>query len=204
MDFRIEQALDGAPDAVEDVLLDPAFITARAALPKLGDAELLERSRDGHHAVQHVRLRFTAPLASAVTAVIDPDRLTWVDEARYDLRTRVAEHTIIPDHYGDRLQCSYRATITPADEASGGGSTRVLTGTVKVRMPLVGGKVERAIVSGVDDSGVVGAESELRSPRKPRRRNELETTKTDENPIAAAAMTGFSKPAAASGIAATL
>jgi hypothetical protein len=145
MDFRIDQMLDGSPDAVETVLLDPSFVAARAALPKLGDAELLESSRDGARALQRIRLRFTAPLAPAVTAVIDPDRLTWVDEARYDLDAHVAEHRVQPDHYADRLHCSYRATI----EMVSLGSRRTMAGTVKVRMPLVGGRVERAIVSGL-------------------------------------------------------
>ena len=147
MDFRIEQRLVGTPSAVQEILLDPSFVNACGALPKLGEALFLELTRDGDHAHARVRLLFTAPLSSAVTAVIDPGRLTWVDDARYDLTTHVAEHTIEPDHYADRLACSYHAAI----EAAGVGSTRVLTGTVKVRMPLVGGKVERAIVSGLTE-----------------------------------------------------
>ena len=147
MDFRIEQRLVGTPRAIEDILLDPAFVDARSVLPKLGDAELLECTRNGQEAHQRVRLAFTAPLASAVTAVIDPSRLTWVDDARYDLVAHTAEHHIEPDHYADRLSCSYRAVIDDSE----GGAMRVLTGTVKVRMPLVGGKVERAIVSGLSE-----------------------------------------------------
>jgi hypothetical protein len=154
MDFRIEQRLHGSPDEVEDVLLDAMFVSARADLPKLGDAELLHVRREAASATQHIRLRFTAPLSGAVTAVVDPQRLTWVDEAAYDLRTHVAEHRVVPDHYGDRLHCSYRATI----EADGSGSTRMLAGIVKVRMPLVGGKVERAIVSGLAEHAVAEAE----------------------------------------------
>jgi hypothetical protein len=154
MQFTIEQQLAGEPAAVEAALFDPAFITARAGLPKLGDAELLESSRDGDTARQSIRLRFTAPLAPAVTAVIDPNRLTWVDDASYDLVAHVAEHRVVPDHYADRLQCSYRATLEPAP----GGSRRVLAGTVKVRMPLVGGRVERAIVSGLSEHAAAEAD----------------------------------------------
>jgi hypothetical protein len=144
MQFTIEQQLAG----------DPAFITARAALPKLGDAELLESSRDGDTARQRIRLRFTAPLSPAVTAVIDPNRLTWVDDATYDLVAHVAEHRVVPDHYADRLRCSYRATI----ELGPAGTCRVLVGAVKVRMPLVGGRVERAIVSGLSEHAAAEAE----------------------------------------------
>ena len=153
MDFRIEQELGGTPDTVIDVLLDPAFVDARAALPKLGDAELLELSRDDGGARQRVRLRFTAELAPAVTAVVDRDRLTWVDVATYDVANHRADHTIEPDYYADRLACSYSDVVTPAE----GGARRVLEGAVRVRMPLVGGRVERAIVSGLRDYAVAEA-----------------------------------------------
>ena len=147
MNFRIEQRLHGTPDAVQSVLFDPGFVAARSGLPKLGDAELLESTRDSTSGRQRIRLRFTAPLSSAVTAVIDPARLTWVDDAKYDLASHTAEHQILPDSYADRLQCSYRATL----ETAGGGTERSLDGVIKVRMPLVGGKVERAIVSGLEE-----------------------------------------------------
>lgn len=147
MQFTIEQRLTGAPQAVEDVLLDPAFVVARATLPKLSDPELLECTRDGDHAHQRIRFRFTEHLSGAVTAVVDPERLTWVDDATYDLAAHLAEHCIEPDHYPDRLASSYRATLT----TEGDSSRRVLDGMVKVRMPLVGGKVERVIVGGLTE-----------------------------------------------------
>lgn len=149
------QALAGPPEAVTAVLLDPDFVADRAGLPKLGDARLLESTRDGDRAVQRIRLRFTAPLAPAVTKVIDPDRLTWVDEADYDLVAHTAEHVIVPDHYADRLACSYRTTV----QTHAQGARRRLTGEVRVRMPLVGGRVERAVVSGLAEHA--SAEAEL-------------------------------------------
>ena len=153
MDFTFKQHLDGIPSAVLDVLLDPAFVAARRALVNLGDAELLESSRDGGRAHQRMRLRFTGDLAPAVTAVIDRDRLTWVDDAVYDLVAGTAEHEVLPDHYADRLSCSYRESIAADKE----GSRRILTGRVRVRMMLVGGKVEGAIVSGLREHAVAEA-----------------------------------------------
>ncbi len=145
VEFTIEQRLAGGVTAVEAVLLDPSYVAARAELPKLGEPELVELTRDGDRVRQRVRLRFTAELAPAVTAVVDPDRLTWVDDATWDLPEHRAQHVIVPDHYADRLQCTYSEVLT-ADAA---GTRRVMTGTVRVRMMLVGGKVEGAIVSGL-------------------------------------------------------
>jgi hypothetical protein len=153
MNFLIEQDLNGSPDAVQSVLFDPEFVAARSTLPKLGDAELLESSRDGSTGRQRIRLRFTAPLSSAVTAVIDPNRLTWTDDATYDLSAHTASHVIVPDHYADRLECSYGARL----ESRSDTTHRSLEGTIKVRMPLVGGRVERAIVSGLEEHAAAEA-----------------------------------------------
>jgi hypothetical protein len=147
VDFTIDQQLTGTPEAVQELLLDRAFIDARAGLPKLGGSQLLDATRDGERAQQRIRFRFTGELAPAVTAVIDRERLTWVDEATYDLAACRVEHEVKPDHYADRLSCRYSATIAP----EGDGALRRLRGTVKVRMMLVGGKVEGAIVSGLRD-----------------------------------------------------
>jgi hypothetical protein len=145
VDFTIDQELTGPPEAVEQVLLDPAFVAARASLPKLGSPELLENLVDGPNARQRIRYHFTGDLSSAVTAVIDRDKISWVDEASYDLDRHTAEHRIVPDHYADRLRCSYRGTIT----AAGDRAHRRLAGALTVRMMLVGAKVEGAIVQGL-------------------------------------------------------
>ncbi|MGH9013291.1 MAG: DUF2505 family protein [Acidimicrobiia bacterium] len=147
MNFRIEQRVDAPVDAVEAALLDAAFVAATADLPKIGGAQLLEQRRDGDRVHQRVRYRFTGELSAAVTAVVDRDRLTWVDDAEHDLGAHRSEHRIVSDHYRDRLQASYAARLGP----DGGGTRRVVSGSVNVRMPLVGGRVERAIVSGLED-----------------------------------------------------
>lgn len=145
MEFELEQRLRGTPDAVLDVLLDRDFLDARAELPKLGSAELLELSRTDTTARVRVRMRFAGDLSSLVTAVVDPAKLTWVDDATFVLAARGARHDILPDHYADRLSSRYDDVLHGDGEAT----RRVLTGTVKVRAPLVGGRVERAIVSGL-------------------------------------------------------
>ncbi len=127
---------------------DPRFIAATAGLPKIGGAELLDQRRDGDRVRQRVRYRFTGELSSAVTAVVDRDRLTWVDESDHDLVDHRSEHRIVPDHYSKRLEASYSVRLAPEGDAT---TRRTAEGTVKVRMALVGGRVERAIVSGLEE-----------------------------------------------------
>ena len=155
MKFRIEQRIPAPLAAVEAALLDRDFVAASADLPKLGAPELLELQRDGDRAHQRIRYRFTAQLSGAVTRVIDPDKLTWVDDARYDLTSHTSRHRILPDNYADRLQATYDVALEPL----GDSTRRLVTGELAVHVPLVGGRVERAIVDGLEEHA--NAEAEL-------------------------------------------
>jgi hypothetical protein len=146
--FHLEQALPASADEVIDVLVDPDFLASLAELPKLGRPEVLEQRVDGRLVHQRVRYRFAGALSPAVTAVVDPDKLVWVDETTYDRAARTATFRILPEHYADRLTAggTYRFVGTGPSTC-----TRTADGDLKVRFPLVGGKVERAIVSGLEE-----------------------------------------------------
>ncbi len=154
MKFRIEQRIAAPLGAVEAALLNRDFVAATADLPKLGAPELLELERDGDRAHERIRYRFTAELSGAVTRVVDPKKLTWVDDARYDLTAHTSRHRILPDNYADRLQATYDVVL----ESLGDSTRRVATGELTVRVPLVGGRVERAIVSGLEEHAAAEAE----------------------------------------------
>ena len=145
MDFTIAVRLVHPPTAVQDAFLDPDFLAITATLPKIGGAEVLELSRAADTARLRVRYRFTAPLSKAVTRVIDPDKLTWVDDARFDLTTMRAEHVMLPDNYADRLEAAYVSTLA----THGTGTTWTVSGSLTVHAPLVGGKVAGVIVDGL-------------------------------------------------------
>jgi hypothetical protein len=151
VDFAIEQRFPAPRAEVEAGFVDPAFITRLAELPKLGGAELLSQERDGARVVQRVRYRFTGELSSVVRRVIDPARLTWVEETRFDGDAHRSDSTIVPDNYADKLRCSMVSVFEAVDGEAGAatGTVRRTRGTIKVAMPLVGGKVEGAIVSGL-------------------------------------------------------
>lgn len=153
MDFEIVQTLAASPDRVDDALIDPAFLVRMAELPKLGSAEVLSQSRTDDVVVQQVRYLFRAELSGAVTKVVDPDRLTWVEDSTVDLRAHATRCEIRPDAYANLLAGRYDAHIEP----NGHGARRVITGTVKVKVPLVGGRVERAIVSGLQENAAAQA-----------------------------------------------
>jgi len=154
MDFSLTQLITATVEQVEVALTDAGFLATMADLPRIGSVEVLDQSRDGDTVHQRVRYLFTADLSGAVRRVVDPDKLTWIEDSTSDLAAHTASYRIEPDNYANLLAGAYEATTTP----NGTGTRRVATGHVKVHVPLVGGKVEQAIVSGLQENSDAQAE----------------------------------------------
>lgn len=148
MRFELSQRFSASPDDVARAFTDPGLYDALAGLPKVGAPELIDLTTDGAVVRMKVRYRFKGNLSSAVKAVIEPSKLTWVDDSRHDLARRSVSFTLLPDYYADRFHASgtYRFDTSPDDDA---GTIRRTVGDIKVKVLLVGGSVERAIVSGL-------------------------------------------------------
>lgn len=148
MRFELIQRFAADPDRVAAAFCDPAYYEALAEVPALGHPEVLSAEAEGEVVHLKVRYRFTGELSSAARAVLDPARLTWVEDSRHDLGNRSVTFKMVADHYADRFTSNgrYRFDPVPADPNA---TVRHAEGEVKVRAPLVGASVERAIVSGL-------------------------------------------------------
>ena len=148
MDFMLDQVFAAGGDAVARAYASAELYEHLVGLPKLSTPDVLDRRVDGTTARLQLRYKFIGDLSPAVTAVVDPDKLTWVEHSEHDLAARRVRYRLAPDHYADRLQSSGSCAIT---DRTNGGSVRTVTGSLKVRALIVGGAVERAIVSGLKE-----------------------------------------------------
>ena len=146
MRFEIEQEFAGSPEAVARIHTEPHFYELLGELPKLGRPEMLDRREEGSIVHLAVRFHFTGNLSPAVTRVVDPAKLTWVEESVHDLAQLTSTFRMKPDHYPDRLRSEGSAHHEPSGD---GGTLRRTVGELAVRVPLVGRTVEGAIVSGL-------------------------------------------------------
>lgn len=152
MRFRIVQEFSASAERVQEAYLDPAFLESIGALPKLGAPQLLSEDRAEQEVRRRIRFHFAGDLNSAVRAVVDPAKLSWVEESTTSLGELRTSWTIRPDHYGDKLSSHGQSVIEPVGETE---SRRLTTGEVKVKVFLVGSKVEAAIVSGMEEHAVL-------------------------------------------------
>ena len=146
MRFTIEQELAAPLERVEAALVDPDYLERLSTLPKLGRPTLVHRVEAGDLVHQWIKYAFVGDLNSAVRRVVDPARLTWVEESTLDRRTHRTTWRIVPDHYRNLLRSSGEFRL---DHVSADATRRTTDAEIKVTVPLVGGKVEQAIVSGL-------------------------------------------------------
>ncbi len=146
MRFANEQRYPADLATVLALFTDPALYPTLSGLPKIGTPQVVDHQVDGSHVRLRLHQRFTGDLPAAALAVIDPAKLTWIEEVDFDLDRATATSRLQPDHYADRLSCSGRYTFLAEGDQT---TLRRLDGELKVRMRFVGGKVEGALVSGL-------------------------------------------------------
>ncbi len=158
MQFSIEQNVAVSPDAAVAAYGNPAFYENRAPSGDISLVEVVSHEDTGAQARLEVRYRFTGSVSSAVRAVVDPAKISWVTRTDIDKAQHRSSFVILPDYYPDRLDC--RGTFTFAEAAkctaSGpaaapGPAATVITiaGDLKVHVFLVGRTVEQLIVNGL-------------------------------------------------------
>jgi hypothetical protein len=145
--FDLTQTIAAPVDEVARAYASAELYEALGGTDKLGPPDVLERTEDGDRVTLRIRYQFVADLSPAVTAVVDPKRLTWVEQSVHDLTARTVAVTLHPDHYADRLRCTGRYGYT----ARGDATVRQIDGDLKVKALLVAGAVEKAIVSGLKE-----------------------------------------------------
>ena len=145
--FRIEQPVAAPPDQVVAAFTDPERFEVEHQVPEVGAPHVLQRrSRKGTVELR-LRYHYVGSLSPAARRVLDPDKLTWVQELTVRAAERRAEFRMVPDHYPDRLHCQGQFLF---DELDGGASTlQVMEGELVVSFPLVGPVVERGLLSGM-------------------------------------------------------
>lgn len=146
MRFQLQQRINAPVDRVAAAFTEAGFYESLDSLSNLARPELLSREEDGAFVRLRIRYRFIGHLSSAVRAAIDPKKLSWIEDSSHDLAARRVTFTMIADHYADRFESGGTYRLEPSGT---GATTRHCVGDLTVRMRLVGGRVESAIVSGL-------------------------------------------------------
>ncbi len=126
----------------------PAFYEGRITRDDIAVLGVVDHEDHGSRVVMEVHFAFVGSVSGAVRRVIDPAKMSWITRTEIFPEERRSAWEVLPDHYPDRLRAggTYRFDEGPDGPLS---TTVRVEGDLKVHVPLVGGTVERVIVSGL-------------------------------------------------------
>ena len=159
MHFECEHEFGGTVEQVATLMSDAAFQSV-LDLPDLARPDVVAQDVDG--TVHHLTLRYEyiGQLDPIAQKVVGGRRITWVQDLRIDVTTGIGTLGFTADGVGGRADGRAAVTLTATGDAS---CRRVIDGDFRIRIPLVGGKAEHAIVPGLErrldvEAGEVAAE----------------------------------------------
>jgi hypothetical protein len=145
MHFEREHGFAGSVERVATIMSDPAF-QAGLDLPDLARPDVVAHEVDGAARRLTLRYAYIGQLDPIAQKVVGGRTLTWVQDLRIDLATGVGTLGFSADGVGGRADGTATVTIKSTGE---GTCRRVIDGDFRIRIPLLGGKAEKAIVPGL-------------------------------------------------------
>ena len=141
MDLVARHRFSARPDEVTAAMMDPAFAPELVAITDVGAVEVVDHGDDGTSRWLSARLTYNGSLDPIAARVLGSSRPSWVQTYRVDSTSTSGRLDIRPDDHGSLLECTARLDFRPVD----GGTERSLNGTLNVKVPLIGGRAERAL-----------------------------------------------------------
>jgi hypothetical protein len=145
--FGFEQTWQATVQDVVGVYLDEAFWKGVTGFSRTSPPEVLEVSSSGGTGLTRLRWRLSVDLPGEASRFIDPDDVSWVEETRWDVAAASATVAFHPDQAATLM----RASASVAMAQKGGEAVRTVRGELKVRIPLLGGRVEHAVADAIGE-----------------------------------------------------
>ncbi|MEN9785216.1 MAG: hypothetical protein RLZZ299_480 [Pseudomonadota bacterium] len=154
MRFRIAHTFPCPAATYWDVSNRPEVEAALAAAAEV-TTEALGTEVRGDTRVSRTRVRPNRPLPPLVQKALGAERFSYVQESVHDDSRRATRWSVLPDVLGERITCGGTAQVRDLPD---GRCERVIEGEIQVRVTLVGGAIEKAVVEELERSYGRGAE----------------------------------------------
>lgn len=147
VEFEISHSFDTDVDELAAALLDQDFQASLNDVGSLAEREVIlqEERRDGT-VLRQVRCVLDLEVSGAAKRFLGDVKPAWIEEAVWDPAAHRWNWTIHPDVAAELMTAGGHIDV----RAERTGAARTVWGTVKVKVPLYGSKVERWIVDGIE------------------------------------------------------
>ena len=144
MRFDLEHRFSAPLAAVEAAMVDPAYLAA-LRLPDVAPPKVLAVDGDDSLVTTRVAYEYTGSLDPIAQRVLRGSEIGWVQEVTLDRTAHRARFTVVPKSHADRLRCSGTYALSEQGE----GALRVISGELRINVPLIASRAEKMIVPGL-------------------------------------------------------
>lgn len=146
MDFEIDHQVSADPERVAEILLDERFQDSLSDLDGLSERTVVAQEKNGDIVERRVRYVLDVRVSGIARSFLGDAEPAWVEIALWDPAAFRWDWTIEPEVAPELLEAA--GTTELVDHST--GTARLVRGSVKVKVPIYGGKVEGWIVDGLE------------------------------------------------------
>jgi hypothetical protein len=147
MDFEIAHNFDTDVETLSSVLLDEDYQRSLDDIGSLRERRLLSQTEESDGRIhRRIRCVLDINLSGMAKRVLGDSDPAWVEEAVWHPEKSEWEWRIHPEVADELLDADGTIGIRNSDD----GTSRVVAGRVRVKVPIYGGKVEGWIVDGIE------------------------------------------------------
>jgi hypothetical protein len=147
MDFEINHSFEADVETLSSVLLDEEYQRSLDDIGGLKERKLLSQKKEADGRVhRRVRCVLEINLSGMVKSFLGDSDPAWIEEAIWHPEKSRWEWVIHPEVAEGLLDAEGTIGIHGSDD----GTNRVVSGKVRVKVPLYGGRVEGWIVEGIE------------------------------------------------------
>jgi hypothetical protein len=146
VDFSVSHFFDAGPDEVASALLDEGFQASLDGISALAERKVLSQETNGDRVVRRVRCVLDIDISGPAKRFIGNGDPAWVEVGTWHPEEMAWRWIIEPEVAGELLAAEGVTRLSP----DGQGTRRDVSGSVRVRVPIYGGRVEGWIVDGIE------------------------------------------------------
>ncbi len=147
MRFDLVHSFPTSVDEVAATLLDPDFQASLSDVGALKERTVVsERPTTDGGVVRAIRCVLALNVSGAAKRFLGDSDPAWIQEETWDPKSRTWSWVVQPE-VASELLSAHGTTVVRGDQSK---AERVVTGEVKVHVPLYGGRVESWIVDGIE------------------------------------------------------
>jgi len=148
VEFTVEHHFERPPDEVAAAFLDEGFQATLKGVGHLADRVILSQEERDGLIVRRTRCVLHLEMSGTVRRFIGDADPAWIEVAEWHPEEMRWTWVIEPEVAQDLLEAHGHTELEPQDK----GTVRRVTGHVRVRVPIYGGRVEGWITKGLQEA----------------------------------------------------